>query len=103
MMIDTIKNLCTPSQVYFVINFLIITFIILTGKLKEKIEKNKIKKLSKNINFIILVIIVLSILFLTTVTFILNYMCDLGYVNLVGAFVFIYLLYRAYKLKKLFS
>lgn len=102
-MIDTIKNLCTPSQVYFIINLLIVIFLFFTGKLKEKIEKNKIKKLSKNINLIILVIIVLSILFLTTVTFILNYMCNLGYVNLVGAFVFIYLLYRAYKLKKLFS
>jgi hypothetical protein len=103
-MIDTIKNICTPSQVYFGINLLIIVFLFFTGKVKENLQKSKkAKKFAKNIDLIMLSITGFSVIFLAITTFILNYICDLGYVNAVGAFVFIYLLYRVYKLKQLFS
>ena len=103
-MIDTIKNLCAPSQVYFGINLLIVIFLFLTGKVKENLQKSKkAKKFAKHIDLIMLGTTGFSVIFLTTVTFILNRICDLGYVNFVGAFVFVYLLYRVYKLKQLFS
>lgn len=101
-MIDFTSDICTPAKVYFLVMTLLFSFSLVTGRVmnivKKILKKEKVikKQLFPFICFMTAISLVLIILF----TLIFNYFCSLGYVNVVGAVVFCFVLNRFYFMYK---
>lgn len=101
-MVDFASDICTPAKVYFLVMTLLFSFSLVTGRVMNivknivKKEKGMKKQLFPFICFMTAITLVLIILF----TLIFNYFCSLGYVNVVGAVVFCFVLNRLYFMYK---
>jgi len=102
-MLDFLKNMCTPAQVYLVVILLLSCLGLCTGRLKSVLQKrlrrNK-KTKSTNVNHLLLVFLLMVVAFIVIFTLIFNYFCNLGYTNIVGVVVAVLLLNRMYKFYK---